>query len=137
MRRSLTLATILIAVIVIPGFAQGKGAVKTAFDPDVGWAIVNTTASGHLNVNAHVDNGRPNREFTVSVRIRYADGTVIPYKDIGILSTNGQGNGNFQGRMDIDPPADSDVIRRVAVRVRKPGPPNIVYVAVAWDVPLK
>lgn len=133
----MALATMLIAVFAVRGFAQGNGAVKVAFDPDVGWAIVNTTASGHLNVNAHLDNGRPNQEFTVSVRIRYADGTVIPYQDIGILSTNGQGKGNFQDRMDIDPPADSAVLRRVAVRVRRPGPPNILYVAVAWDIPLK
>jgi hypothetical protein len=139
MKRSLAFGTMILLVFAVGGFAEGQGigAVRGAFDPDVGWAIVNTTASGRLNITAHLDNGRPNQEFGVSVRVRYEDGTVTPYKDIGVLSANDEGKGNFHGHLDIDPPAGSTTLRRVAVRVRRPGPPQILYIAVIWDIPLK
>ena len=138
MKQLLILATMLaIALASVVGVFAGDGAVKTEFDPNVGWVILNTTASGKLNATAHLDNAAPNEEFTVSVRIRYEDGTVVPFADIGTLSTNGQGKGNAQVQMDIDPSAGSKTLRRVAFRVRQTGPSGFLYLAVAWDVPLK
>jgi hypothetical protein len=137
MKKLLFLTMMLIAVFSINAYAQGEGAVKVPFDPDVGWAIVNTTANGILNVTAHLENGRPNQDFSVSIRIRYEDASVVAFTDIATLSTNGQGKGNVQAKIELDPPADSSKLRRVAVRVRRPGPPNILYIAVAWDLPLK
>jgi hypothetical protein len=122
------------ALAVSPS-AGGVGAVKVPFDPDVGWVILNTTASGKLNATAHVENGRPNEEFSVSVRVRYEDDTVDVFADIATLSTNGQGKGNVHIQVDIDPPADTDTLRRIAFRVRRA--PNPLYLAVAWDIPLK
>jgi hypothetical protein len=69
--------------------------------------------------------------------VRYEDGTVVPYTDIATLYTNEQGKGNIEVAVNIDPPQNSGTVRRVAVRLRRPGPPNVVYIAVAWDVPLK
>lgn len=139
MKRSLIIATLLAASLAfaIGVYAEGKGAVKVEFDPNVGWAVFNTTASGKLNATAHIDNGRPNEEYTVSVRVRYEDENVEQFVDIATLTTNGQGNGNVHVQVDVNPPAGSTTLRRVAIRVRRPGPPNILYVAVAWDIPLK
>jgi hypothetical protein len=139
MKRSLVLATLLIAAFafVVSVSAGGKGAVKTEFSPNVGWVILNTTAGGKLNATAHLDNGVPKEDFIVSVRIRYEDGSVDPFPEIATLSTNGQGRGTVQVQVDIDPPADSNTLRRVAFRVRTPSPPVVLYLAVAWDVPLK
>ena len=139
MKKSLVLATLLIAAFafVVSVSAEGKGAVKVEFDPNVGWVILNTTASGTLNATAHLDNGVPNEDFTVSVRIRYEDGRVDEHANIATLSTNGQGKGNVKVQVNITPGAASNTLRRVAFRVRRPGPPNILYLAVVWDVPLK
>ena len=139
MKTSLALTTLLIAALAFAASvsAQGEGAVKVEFDPNVGWVILNTTASGTLNATAHLDNGVPNEDFTISVRIRHEDGSVDQHADIATLSTNGEGKGNVTIQVDIDPPAGSNTLRRVAFRVRRSGPPNILYLAVAWDVPLK
>jgi len=117
--------------------AGGKGAVKVEFDPNVGWVMLNTTGSGKLNATAHLDNGLPNEDFMVNVRVRYEDGTMVQFTNIATLSTNGQGQGNVQVQVNIDPPPGSTTLRRVAFRVRRPGPPNILYLATAWDLPLK
>ena len=135
MKRSLVLATFLMAVLLVSASAGGGGAVKVPFDPNVGWVILNTTASGKLIASAHVQDGLPNEEFSVSVRVRYEDGTTDVHTDIATLSTNGQGKGNIQVQVDIDPPADTNTLRRVAFRVRRA--PNPLYLAVAWDIPLK
>jgi len=139
MKRPFVIASLLVAVVAfaVSGFAGGKGAVKVDFDPNVGWVIINTTASGKLNATAHLDNGLPNENFMVNVRIRYEDGSVDELVDVATLTTNGQGKGNVQVQVDVNPPAKSSTLRRVAFRVRRPGPPNILYVAVAWDIPLK
>jgi hypothetical protein len=139
MKKSLVLATLLIAAFAfaVSVSARGKGAVKAVFDPNVGWVSLNTTASGKLNATAHVEKGIPNEEFMVNVRVRYEDGTVDQFVAIATLSTNGQGKGNVHVEVDINPPADSSTLRRVAFRVRRPGPPNILYNAIAWDIPLK
>lgn len=139
MKKLAVLSTVLVAaaVLAICVSASGNGAVKTEFDPNVGWVILNTTASGKLNCSAHIDNGLPDEEFMVSIRVRYEDGIVDEHADIATLRTNGQGKGNLQIQVDIDPPSGSTTLRRVAFRVRRPGPPNILYNAIAWDIPLK
>jgi len=109
--------------------------VKIPFDPDVGWVIFNTTGDGRIIATAHLDNGLPNEEFSVSVRIRYEDGTTDIYTDIATLTTNGQGKGHVQLQFDLDPPEGSTTLRRLAFRVRRA--PDPLYLAVAWDVPLK
>ena len=135
MKRALVIAALIVAILPASAFAQGKGAVKIPFDPDVGWVIINTTGDGRLIADAHVDGGLPNEEFSVSVRVRYEDGNTDVFADIATLTTNGQGKGNVQVQVDINPPSGSDTLRRVAVRVRKA--PDPLYVAVAWDLPLK
>ena len=137
MKTSIALALLLISLFAVCAYAQGGGAVKINLDPDVGWAIINTTASSKLNATVHLDNGRPNEDFSISIRVRYEDNSTVAFTDIATLSTNGQGKGNVQVKVDLDPPAGSTTLRRVAVRVRRPGPPNILYTAVAWDLPLK
>ena len=139
MKRSLLLATLLIvaSAVVVSVSAGGKGATKVPFDPNVGWAIVNTNDSNKLKVTAHLESGLPNEAFDVTLRVRYEDGTVVPYTDIATLYTNGQGKGNIEVIVNLDPPSNSGTVRRVAVRLRRPGPPNVVYIALAWDVPLK
>ena len=135
MKRMLGLAAILIASLAVNVWAGGMGAARVAFDPDVGWVILNTTASGKLIASAHVEDGLPDEEYTVSVRVRYEDQSTDIFADIATLSTNGQGKGNVQVQVDINPPAGSNTLRRVAFRVRRP--PNPLYLAVAWDIPLK
>lgn len=139
MNRSLILTALLTAALgfAISAYAQENGAVKVPFDPDVGWVILNTTASGTLNATAHVQNGLPNENFLVNVRVRYEDGTVDEHVDIATLSTNSAGIGNVEVHVGINPPPGSTTLRRVAFRVRRPGPPNELYVAVAWDIMLK
>ena len=135
MKKSLVIATLLIASLAVSAFAGGVGAVKVEFDPNVGWVNLNTTASGKLIALAHVENGLPNEEYTVSVRVRYEDESTDIFADIATLSTNGQGMGNVQVQVNINPPAGTNTLRRVAFRVRRP--PNPLYLAVAWDIPLK
>lgn len=138
--KKLLVFTVIIAAVVAfaaPIYAGGAGAIKAEFTPNVGWVILNPPASGKLIGTAHLNDGLPNEEFTVSVRVRYMDGTVDEFKDIATLTTNGQGKGNVHVQVDINPPAGSDKIRRVAFRVRRPGPPNILYNAIVWDIPLK
>jgi hypothetical protein len=137
MKTSIALAYLLILLFAVCGHAQGNGAVKINFDPDVGWAVINTTASGKLNATVHLDNGRPNVDFSISVRVRYEDNSVEAFTNIATLSTNGQGKGNVQVKVDLNPSAGDTTLRRVAIRVRRPGPPNILYTVVAWDLPLK
>jgi hypothetical protein len=135
MKKPLVIAMLLFLFLAANALAQGKGAVKVEFDPDVGWVVLNTAASGKLIASAHLDSGLPDEEYSVSVRVRYEDGNTDIFNDIATLSTNGQGKGNVQVQVDVNPPAGSPTLRRVAVRVRKA--PDPLYVAVAWDIPLK
>lgn len=139
MKKSLVVATLFIAavVLIVSVSVGSKGAVKVEFEPNVGWVILNTTASGKLNATVHLDDGIPNEDFMINVRIRYEDGSVEELVNIATLSTNGEGKGNLRVQVNITPPADSNILRRVAFRARRPGPPNVLYLAVAWDVPLK
>lgn len=139
MKKSLILATVLITAFAcaVTVCAEGEGAVKVEFDPGVGWVVLNTTASRTLTATAHLDNGLPNENFMINVRVRYQDGRVDEHVNIATLSTNGEGKGNVEVRVDIDPLAGSNTLRRVAFRVRRPGPPSILYLAVARDIPLK
>ena len=134
MKRYLVTA-VLISAITVAGAHAGQGSVRADFDPDVGWVNLNTTASGRLIVTAHIQGGLPNEEFSVGVRVRYEDQTTDIFADIATLTTNGQGNGNVQVQVDVNPPAGSTTLRRVAVRVRRA--PDPLYLAVAWDLPLK
>ena len=135
MKKTLVITTLLLVFLAANAFAEGKGAVRVEFDPNVGFVNLNTTGSGKLIVAAHIDGGLPNQEFSVTVRVRYEDGTRDIFNDIGILSTNGQGKGNAQVQVDIMPPAGSKTLRRIAVRVEQS--PDPLYLAVAWDIPLK
>lgn len=126
-----------ITMPLVERIAGGKGTVKEGFDPDVGWVNVNTTASGKLNATAHLQGARPDTEFFVNVRVRYEDGTVDEHINIATLATNSHGNGNVQVQVAFDAPDGSTTLRRVAFRLRRPTPPNLLYVSTTWDVPLK
>lgn len=134
-KRSLLVTALLLVFLATTAWAQGKGAVKAEFDQGAGWVVINTTGSGKVIAAVHIDNGLPNEQYAVSVRIRYADQSTDVFADIATLSTNGQGTGNIQVQLDITPPPGTDTLRRVAVRIRRA--PNPLYVAIAWDVPLK
>lgn len=135
MKKVIAIAMMLLISMTANAMAGGKGAVKVAFNPDVGWALINTTGSGKVVVTAHLADGLPNEQYSVSLRVRYGDQSTDVFADIATLVTNGQGRGNVQVQVDVSPPAGTDTLRRVAVRVRRA--PNPLYVAVAWDVPLK
>ena len=135
MKKSLVITTLLLVSLAANALAEGKGAVRAEFDPDVGWVNLNTTANGKVIATAHLDNGLPNEEYAVSVRVRYEDQSTEIFPDIATLSTNGQGKGNVQVQVDINPPAGTTTLRRVAIRVRRT--PNPLYLAVVWDLPLK
>ena len=135
MKKLMIITMLLFVAVATHALAEGKGSVRVPFDPDVGWAVINTTGSGKVIVVAHVENGLPDEEFSVSVRVRYEDGRTDIYADIATLTTNGQGKGNVQVQVDTNPAAGDTTLRRVAVRVRRA--PNPLYVAVAWDIPLK
>jgi hypothetical protein len=135
MKRSLVITTLFFVFFATNALAVGKGAVKVPFDSDVGWVNLNTTGNGTIIASAHLQNGLPNEEYSVSVRIRYEDQSTDVFADIANLTTNGQGKGNVQVQVDINPPAGSNTLRRVAIRVRRA--PDPLYVAVAWDLPLK
>ena len=115
----------------------GNGAIKERFDPDRGFVNINTTASGKLMGTIHLQGARPDSEFFVNVRVRYEDGTSDAFINIATLTTNSEGNGNAHVVVLPSPPGDDATLRRVAVRVRRTTPPNLLYLAVAWDVPLK
>ena len=135
MKKLFAIAMMLLVSMTASAWAGGGGAVKVAFDPDVGWALINTTGSGKVVVTAHLADGLPNEQYSVSLRVRYGDQSTDVFTDIATLVTNGQGQGNVQVQVEIAPPAGTDTLRRVAVRVRRA--PNPLYVAVAWDIPLK
>lgn len=135
MKKSLVITILLLAVLTTSALAQGQDSVRIPFDPDVGWVVLNTTADGKLVASAHLDNGLPNEEFTVSVRVRYEDQSTDIFADIATLTTNGQGKGNVQVQVQINPPEGSTTLRRVAFRVRRA--PDPLYLAIAWDLPLK
>ena len=135
MKKSLVITALLLVSLSTNALGEGKGAVRVEFDPDVGWVILNTTANGKIIASAHLDNGLPSEEYTVSVRVRYEDQSTDVFENIATLSTNGQGKGNVQVQVDINPPAGTNTLRRVAIRVRRA--PNPLYLAVAWDIPLK
>lgn len=135
MKKYLLITMLLMISLTASVWAGGKGSVKVDFGPNVGWANINTTGNGTVIATAHLDDGLPNESFQVSVRVRYEDGTTDIFQDIATLITNGQGKGNVQVQVDTNPSAGSQTLRRIAVRVRRA--PNPLYVAVAWDVPLK
>ncbi|MEN8008216.1 MAG: hypothetical protein ABFS42_14440 [Candidatus Krumholzibacteriota bacterium] len=135
MKKSLAITVLILLSLVANAHAQGKGAVKAHLDPDVGWVILNTTASGKFIATVHLDNGLPNEEFTVSVRVRYSNQSTEVFPDIATLSTNGQGKGNVQVQVDLTPPPRARILRRVAIRVRRA--PDPLYLAIVWDIPLK
>lgn len=135
MKKSIPLTFLLVTCLASGVLAAGIGSVQVPFDPEVGWAIVNTTASGGLVVVAHLESALPDEDFSVSLRVRYEDGNTDVFQDIAVLSTNDLGRGNVFVRVDTLPPEGSTTIRRVAVRVRRA--PQPLYVAVAWDLTLK
>lgn len=122
---------------MVERLATPRGAVHEPFDPDRGWVNLNTTASGMLIGTAHLQGARPNAEFFVNVRVRYEDNTVEQFINVATLTTNEDGNGNANVHVNVMPNEGETTLRRVAFRVRKTTPPNVVYLAVAWDVPLK
>ena len=87
MKTSIAAAFLLISLLAVSGLAQGNGAMKVDFDPEVGWAVINTTANDKLIASVHLDSGRRNQNFDVSVRVRYEDGNVVAFTNIAILTT--------------------------------------------------
>lgn len=135
MKRTITFTLILAVGLAMAALAGGNGAVTVPFDTNVGTVTINTTGSGRVIATGHLDNGRPNAEYSISLRIRYENGSNDPYPDIATFTTNGQGKGNFNVQVDTAPRPGDTTLRRVAVRVRNA--PNDADIAVAWDVPLK
>ena len=135
MKKAFLLSLLLLSSFSASAFADGKGTVRIPFDPEVGWANINTTASGMLIISAHLDEGLPSQDFDVSLRVRYEDGNTEIFQNLAVLSTNSQGKGNVLLQVQTNPPEGSTTLRRVAVRVRRA--PQPLYVAVAWDVALK
>jgi hypothetical protein len=135
MRKLHFFLAIFLVAITSNALAGGQGSIKIPFDPEVGWVIINTTASGKIMATAHLHEGLPNEEFSVSVRVRYEDGSTDVHQDIAVLSTNEKGKGNVQVQVEINPPPGSQTIRRFAFRARRA--PQPLYLAVAWDIPLK
>ena len=135
MKKLHLMLTMFLLVTTSYALAGGQGSVKVPFDPDVGWVIINTTSSSKIIASAHLDDGLPNEEFSVTVRVRYEDGSTDVHSDIAVLSTNEMGKGNVQVQVEINPPPGSETIRRLAFRVRRA--PDPLYLAVAWDIPLK
>jgi hypothetical protein len=122
---------------MVERFATPRAVTHEPFDPDRGWVNLNTTASGMLIGVAHLQGARRNAEFFVNVRVRYEDGTVDQFIDVATLTTDEDGNGNASVRLNVMPHEGETTLRRVAFRLRKTTPPNLLYLAVAWDVPLK
>lgn len=135
MKRALVFAALLLVSLTIDADAAGMGSVQVPFDPPVGWVNLNTTARGALVVAVHLEDGLPNEDFSVSLRVRYEDDNTDIFRDVAVLSTNEQGKGNVFVMVDTNPPEGSATLRRVAVRVRRA--PNPLYLAVAWDTTLK
>jgi hypothetical protein len=135
---TVVVAALALSILFAAGaLAAGQGTVKVDFEPNVGWVNLNTTGSGKLNATAHLDSGLVNEVFSVSIRVRYEDGTIIPWVAVATLRTNEEGIGNVHVPINIDPPPNSGALRRIAFRVRKTGPGGVTYIAVAWDIPLK
>lgn len=135
MKRQIVLSMLLMGALASFALAGGNGAVKVPFDTNVGSVNINTTGSGMVIATGHLDNGQPNAEYSVSIRIRYEGGSNDTNADIATFNTNGQGKGNFNVQVPINPAAGDVTLRRVAVRVRNE--PNDADIAVAWDVLLK
>jgi hypothetical protein len=155
MRRRVVFAVAFLAMVafmVTPGFAK-MGAVKTVLnermggDPpnDVGsgetagWAIFNTTCDLEecvvlegiwLVVNIHLEDGMPEAEYDVYVKI---DGTV---NLVGQLYTNKKGKGNFHSMMELSDAMNEEV--DVQAVVKPEGTKAIVGYATATEpVPVK
>ncbi len=135
MKKSMLILVPLLVSLAVGVQAERQGAVKVPFDPDVGWVVLNTTADGRLVASAHLDGGLPDEEFAVNIRVRYEDQSIETFEDVATLVTNAEGKGNVQVEVAVDPPPGSETLRRVAFRVRRAPAP--LYLAVAWDVPLK
>ena len=138
MKKLSLITTLVLTVVVSQAFAvapDSRGADKIPFDPDVGWVVLNTTGDGRLLATIHLEDARPNAEFSINVRVRYEDQSTEIFEEVAVLRTNGQGKGNAQVQVVVNPPEGSTTLRRVAVRVRRA--PNPTYVAVGWDLPLK
>jgi hypothetical protein len=135
MKKSLAIAALFLVILAGNALAGGNGAMKVDFDPFVGWVNLNTAASGKVIATVHLGEALPNATFSVGVRVRYEDGSKDIYQDLTTFTTNNQGKGNFQVQLDIDPPEGSTTLRRIAIRLQSD--PEPLYVAVAWDIPLK
>jgi len=135
MKKHIVITSLILAALVSQTFAGGQGSAKIPFDSDVGWVVLNTTGDGRLLATVHLDDARPDAEFSITVRVRYEDQSTEVFEDVAVLRTNGQGKGNAQAQVAVNPPDGSTTLRRVAIRVRRD--PNPIYVAVGWDLPLK
>lgn len=135
MKKHIVIAGMIVTALLGQAFAGGQGSAKVPFDPDVGWAVLNTTGDGRLLATVHLEDARPDAEFSINVRVRYEDQSTEVFEEVAFLHTNGQGKGNAQVQVTVNPPEGSTTLRRVAVRVRRT--PNPTYVAVGWDLPLK
>ena len=99
--------TIFVAMVVfvISVSAGGKGAVKVTMTDVVsgdvgGYAIFNVTANGKVIVQVHIDNGLSNTTYDFGAGISSPPGTYLLVDWIE-LTTNGQGKGNAQIKLDI------------------------------------
>lgn len=135
MKKTIGLTIMLSVFLAAAALAGGKGAVTVPFDTGIGSVNINTAGSSRLIAVGHLDDGLPNAEYSVSLRVRYENGTNDAHADLATFTTNGQGKASFNVQVDIDPAAGDMTLRRVAVRVRNA--PNDADIAVAWDIPLK
>jgi hypothetical protein len=112
----------------------------------VGSAILNTTASGKLNVLVNMDTEPNLEDYDIFVSVFYSPPPFVPPSDaIGIfgdiLNTNAQGQGNAQVKVDIDPPQTNSSIWVVVVVREQPTvpytPPDYFNMPPPVEVPLK
>jgi hypothetical protein len=128
---ALGLCLILIGALAVPAMA-GKGAVKADIykfpsGVPVGFAIFNTNGSDALNVEVHLNDGKPDKIMVVTASMRGDGG------DIELMQTNGQGNGNDHLQFEIHPKPGAETIK---VQVTIVG---VVFLySTGWvEVPLK
>ena len=77
-----------------PAFACPTGAVPAAGAPTFGFAVINTSGNGILQVQVSVKGGTPNAVYDIWVNQDPGACPLGAPTAPGALTTNGQGNGN-------------------------------------------
>ena len=104
MRKAVWVLPVLALLIAAAAYSGGRGAVEVPLveggpssgsDEVIGWAILNTTAPGEVNVLIHVDAGLPNTEYTAVAGAWFVSPSGPPdVWETGTLCTNRRGKGS-------------------------------------------